>query len=58
MYGINEKFPGRNFIPPTVPELLLNEGLFGKHGGHAVGSLFALREIEQVVLLDPSQLVE
>jgi hypothetical protein len=39
-------------------ERLLNKRLFGENRGQAIWSLFALRGIQQVVLLDLSQLVE
>ena len=33
-------------------ESLLREGLFGEHGGDSIGTLVALRRIEQGVLLN------
>jgi hypothetical protein len=42
----------------NLGELLLNEGLFGKHGGLAVGLLFGLRRMGRDVLLDLPQLIE
>jgi hypothetical protein len=37
---------------------LLSEGLFGEHGGHAVGTFFALRWVQQNELLNLAQLFE